>query len=408
MSRFMTVTASAGLRARTQPDTTAQIVALIPFQSRVWVVNETPKWAQLVLEVGNVPCGLVWASKDYLASDTTNDEAVRGAEYLLGIHELAHGRVRQAYEMGCRAGMVFDDATEAIALSKLYPNSITMHRVYFTNPPEPAQLLARHGIDINSKTPSDSRVYVRVFNESDSPGYDMTLAGLERRAAYEREILLMLADHAPYAKLVVGGFAHGNPDITNPEVCDLIFKLYGDLWKERKIWIDLHNYSLAAPNNPHDYRYYGDEWLLSRYEKWFTACGLDPTIRQCLSSEAGIEAGHGGVNWANYSDDEFRGYCQYTISVHQRKLNVSGKEYSNPLAAATFFQAGNDYNGAGGWWGYNVDRYINPVFRNYWASATRPTMETPTAVITRAMTLDNVPPVGYHPATKRFTRTKKQ
>lgn len=406
MGNKFTVTAQAGLRVRQSPDTASPIVTLLPYGSKVTAVNQTPAWAQFAVEVGGAMCGTGWASKQYLKSD---DVIIpRGAEYLLGIHELAAGKVRKAFEMGCRAGMVFNDATEAIALSKSYPDAIVMHRVYFTDAPEPRDLLARHGIDINNKTPSDSRVYVRVFNENDSPGFNTSLDGIKRRAAYEREILLMLQDHAPSAKLVVGGFAHGNPDITNKQICDLIFELYGDIWAQGKIWIDLHNYSKAAPNDPHNYRYYGDEWLLARYVKWFTNCGLDPTIKQCLSSEAGIECGQGGVTWGGYTGQEFSDYCAYTLNVHRQEMLVNGDPYQNPLAAATFFQWGNDYSGAGGWAGYNLDRYIN-VFRSYWQTITRSAMiDSAAQNTTRAITLDNRPPIDYHPPIKKLIQSKRK
>lgn len=278
---------------------------------------------------------------------------------LLGVHELdGHGKARQSLELGAQAVMVFEDALGAYQMAKAWPNAIVMHRKYFQGfAPAPREIIAQHGI--NPDLVSDSRVWYRGLNENDHGAeYDSSPDGIRRRAAWDLQCAAILKRAAPNARWVAGGWAHGNPDFTQQAVCDAIREGYAAAYNRGEIAFDLHNYSKSNPANPKDYRFYAPIWFERRWEFLFSKCGFDPRVRAIVASEAGIEAGHGGFRWAQFSRDEFIEWARYYMQVQTAPLVINGVSYPSPYVAGTLFQWGDNETSSGGWWGYGLDEYI--------------------------------------------------
>jgi hypothetical protein len=202
-------------------------------------------------------------------------------------------------------------------------------------------------------------VWYRGCNENDVDGIGSDPDSIRRRARFDIECATLLRNAAPNAKWVAGGFAHGNPDFTNAEVCKAVREAYADAYNSGLIMFDIHNYSKPAPGAPpKDFKTFGAIWLMRRWEFLFTHCGFDPNVRGIVSSETGHECGFGGFRAAGFTVNEFAEWCEYSLSVQLAPLVVNGVKYPSPMLVQTFFQHGNTYNGAGGWWGYGMDDYI--------------------------------------------------
>jgi hypothetical protein len=127
---------------------------------------------------------------------------------------------------------------------------------------------------------------------------------------------------------------------------------------------DLHNYSYQRRRTNHppaDARIVGPEWFERRADWFFTRCGFDPRVRRIIASETGVEAGHGGFNWANYTDQQYREWQSDVLAIMRAPLIVGGVSYPSPYEFATVFQFGAN----GNWQGYDVRRYL-PVMREQW------------------------------------------
>lgn len=318
---------------------------------------------------------------------------------ILGVHELGlAGKAKESLQRGAGAVMCFEDALGAAQMSIAYPDRIVMHRKYFKYALSPAEILAQHGIDPNGV--SASRAWYRGLNENDVDGFDSSPAGILKRATWDIECAKLLKRAAPNARWVAGGWAHGNPDFTNPSVCDAVRDGYAAAYNAGLILFDLHNYSKSDPNNPKNFRFYAPIWFERRWEFLFTKCGFDPKVRGVVASEAGIEAGAGGFRWAGFTQDEFRAWCAYALKVQMQPLIIAGKSYPSPFLAGTIFQWGNNYNGSGGWWGYGLDEYISTL-----ETAWRGQLPAEKTVSWQVdLTMGDAPPAGYEPPAKDLSQ----
>jgi murein DD-endopeptidase MepM/ murein hydrolase activator NlpD len=372
-----------GTRVRISPDTatSSNIVGVIAGRDVVdgelsadkkWVILKiTPvemRIGQTKLTPSVNPTFTGYAAREFMKpaqAVTPPPQTAVDTRKLLGVHELANaGRARDALVMGARCVMVFEDALGAMQMADAYRDAIVMHRKYFTVPLSPRDLLAQHGIDPNGT--SQSRAWYRGYNENDvGGGYDSSPSGIRKRAEFDLECAALLRRAAPNAVWVAGGWAHGNPDITNADVCAALRDGYSAAYNRGEIAFDLHNYSKSNPNNPKDYRYYAPEWFERRWEHLFTKCGFDPRVRRIVSSEGGIEAGAGGFRWAGFTQSEFDEWMRYMLNVLSQPIVVGGVTNASPFVGMTIFQWGNNHNGAGGWWGYGLDEYVSRLKAAY-------------------------------------------
>jgi len=284
---------------------------------------------------------------------------VTTARRLFGVHELGgRNRAGDALALGCEAVMCFESATGAYQLAKQYPQAIVMHRKYFKYQMAAAELLAQHGINVNET--SDSRVWYRGFNENDVQGIGSGVDSIPARARFDVECATLLKRAAPNAKWIAGGFAHGNPDFTNPDICRVMREVYAPHYNSGLFGaFDMHNYTKpAAGYGPKDFKTISPIWLKRNWEFLFTHCGFNPSIRRIVHSEAGHECGFGGMNQAGFTVDEYSEWCDWTWLVQTAPLVIGNTTYPSPVLCEAGFQWGDENSGSGGWWGYSLSPYI--------------------------------------------------
>lgn len=320
--------------------------------------------------------------------------------YILGIHELGgKGKAAEALSMDSRAVGCFNNAVGAAQLADRYRDSVVWHRIYHTAPISADELLIQHGI--NPAETSRSRAFYRGRNESDVQGYDSSPQGIKRRAEFDMEMATKLRRAAPDATYIAGGFAHGNPDFTNPDVCDAVRTYYAPGYNAGLFWFDIHNYDKSNPNDPKDFRFYAPKWFAARFQFLFTHCGFDPRIRHICSTEDGVETGRGGMRQAGFTSGEVRAWMAYRLKVVRQALVMpDGKQYDSPYMFGTGFQWGDEYAGSGGWWGYGLSPYISEFQAAYRGEIAA---ERAAYAPQIDLNLGAQPPANYHPPAKAFS-----
>lgn len=373
MATKMTVDSPDGLNVRAWAGVAPNNkIGWLAHGEEVVIAEEANGWKKIAL-VNTARGSKVngWVSEQYLKAanapvqapePTPREITRRDARVLLGVHELTSGKAREAIGRGAKAVMVFNDALEAHRLSVENPSVIVMHRRWFESAISPRDLVSQHGINPDTGV-SDSRVWCRGVNENDIAGFDSSPEGILRRARFDLECAAILRDRAPNAVWVAGGFAHGNPDFTNADVCRAMREGYAAAYNAGLIAFDIHNYTKSLPGQPKVYKREDAPWYETRWGFLFTKCGFNPAVRRVVASEAGIEAGAGGFAWAGFSDDEFRAWCMSYLALQRADLVVDGRSYPSPFVASTLYQLGGELKGE--WQGYELNRYM-AVLEDIW------------------------------------------
>jgi hypothetical protein len=288
--------------------------------------------------------------------------AFGSAALLLGHHVLSTGAWQDALNAGAKSLTLMNNVSTAYELAKR-PDLFVMHRVYFNAAITPEQFLSMQGVGLNGTNLEDRRV-IRGMNESDVPGYDSSPAQIRARAHWDRRVLELMAGAVPNARYAGGGYAHGNPDFTNPDVNRAIREEYAPLYNGNdpanpRFLFTMHNYTYGSAD-PALVR-----WFEGRYVWLFTDCGFDPRIRAIVSDETGIEAGAGGFRWAGYDDERFRAWANFYLDAVGAPIVVGGTSYPSPLIASTLFQLGDRDTASGHWGGYEVGDYLDVLSELY-------------------------------------------
>jgi hypothetical protein len=234
------------------------------------------------------------------------------------------------------------------------------HRKYFQYQMPARDLIAQHGID--PSLVSDSQVWYRGANENDVQGFDSSPSGIRARAKWDIEAATILKQCAPQARWVGGGFAHGNPNYNDAEICKAMQEGYATAYNSGLIVFDAHNYTKPeAGYPPKDFKTIAPIWLKRNWEFLFTRCGFDPRVRAIIHTEAGHECGFGGMAQAGFTTEEYLDWCRWSMQVQSTPLSIGGVGYVSPVLCETQFQWGNTHSGSGGWWGYRLDPYIGAI-----------------------------------------------
>ena len=274
------------------------------------------------------------------------------------------------------------------------------------------------GFDPNGAVNSGDYRYILGINESDVPGFGDSPGEIRARAEWDKRRIEVLRRVAPNAKICIGGYAHGNPDFNNPDVCIAMRETYAPLYNAQDIsnpdvFFNLHNYTRsivsegaggakASPSN-----WYGSGWYERRADFLFTRCGFDPRIRAIVSDETGGELGAGSFNWAGYTNEQFAFWCSYYIQKMVAPIVVNGVSYPSPYHASTIFQGADAVSGEGGHWGgyYLGDGYMS-VLRDFYTGVRNVTL----LPMTRGEAIGSgiEPPAGYSPPMKDIKLAKNK
>lgn len=329
--------------------------------------------------------------------------------HLLGVHALHLDDVaKSALARGAKS-VTLMSGLGSYQIAQANPDAMVFYR-WYTNAPLTADDWVRGiGLDPNGAVNTGDRRFILGMNEYDVPGFGGSPNEIRARAAWDKRRIEILRRIVPNAKVVIGGFPHGNPDITNQAVCDAMREAYAPLYNNQDpanptIFFNLHNYTKtilredtgpkADPKN-----WYAPEWFETRYIWLFTKCGFNPNVRAIVSDETGGELGAGGFNWARYTDSQFAFWQSYYLNLMAAPMEVAGKSYPCPMVASTHFQGADSVEGASGHWGgYYLTLGYNDVLKQFYSGARRSLL--PAFMLAGAT---EAPPPGYVPERKILT-----
>lgn len=360
------ITAADGLNVRTMRTTASNVpIGLLPFGSIVDVLETVGEWRT----IGPVQVsGVTLASPVRAYCFAAHTEPVADpppatlSEFRLGVHVINDfGAAETALAAGAPALTIMDGKLEAVQLARAYPQARIVYRRYLANswptPAEMVQLLGAYS--------GDPPIAFVGLNEGDSAAETGSPTGILKRAAWDVDVATRIKAIQPNATYYAGSYGHGNPDITRDDICAAMRQGYAAAYNSGLIGFDLHNYTFQKRRSAHppgDARIIGPEWFERRADWFFTKCGFDPRVRRIIAAETGVEAGHGGFNWANYTEQQYREWQSDVLAIMRAPLIVAGVSYPSPYEFATVYQFGANSR----WAGYDVRRYL-PVMREGWA-----------------------------------------
>ncbi len=257
---------------------------------------------------------------------------------------------------GARFFLVMDDLTGARALKAAYPDATVMVRQWVTAKVPPAQFVSSY-LGLAPGTDPAGLVYTGM-NEGDVFGQG---AGeLEERAVWDIEVARIVRERG--GVYAAGTFSMGNPDFTNPAVCDIVRRHYAGPYNRGEILIDMHNYS---PNMAHIDQPQELKWFERRWEFLFTCAGFDPGVRGIVSSETGVdEGGVGGFVAHQATPAQVAHWAEAFLRAQAEPLVVDGKSYPSPFLGGAFFQLTHGRRPE--WGGYEMAPYLDalrPLYR---------------------------------------------
>ncbi len=260
---------------------------------------------------------------------------------------------RQAFQDGCRYGMIIDEFSFAADLARDYPGATVMARRWLSNGSNVTTV--KQALDALEGANYGQLVYT-LWNEGDAGRSIKEQAKLEIDLA--REIKRISG-----ARFAAGTFAMGTMDFTNPAICAQIRDAYSGAYNAGVIGFDMHLYS---PNMLHIWQDAELIWYERRWEFLFTKCGFDPRVRAIYCGETGVDQGGvGGFPAHGASGADVARWVRRNAEVQQRPIVVDGVSYPSPAIGGALFQLGDDNSGPGGWAGYNI-AYALPELRPIW------------------------------------------
>lgn len=307
---------------RTTPDKADGNIIGAPANGfRVSVVGASGDWSQIA----------AWVKTGLLADPPDTVPWVP----LLGVNCLDDfGAAHDAAARGCPilTVMGYPDGThrqDAIDLQTQYPRTQVMYRVFWdTHMPTADEYMAAVGDG------HPDIIYLPACNEGDACGQDV--AGIDARFALDSAIYARLS--AAGLRYAGGGFSMGTPDFTDPAVITAI-SAYAPLYNAGMLFaMHLYSRDISVPF---------DQWYGRRYQ-WLAQCGFDPTRRQVVCDECGVDNGQGFAG-QGVSADAFQSWCDLFVLSH-----------ANPppmFAGGCVFQ----YGGSSKWQAFNIASYLGTL-----------------------------------------------
>jgi hypothetical protein len=376
-----TVTADL-LNVRAGPSRDHPVIGMLKGGNAVEVLSVNDGWAALAMSAGGAPIMLssqpvvAYVSAEFLdlgqggntgggtgntpISNPTNgiSTSPATATYRLGLNTLTNGGLaRQEAERGCRYFLCMNDFTGASQLKRAFPDAIVMVRRFFDHGWLPSADQIINGLE----GATDKNLIYTGLNEADQIGQDGD--ALRTRALLDIEVARRIRQGSG-ATYAAGTFSMGCPDFTNPQTCQIIREIYAPAYNAGLIAIDMHLYS---PNPQHINQPNEWQWFERRWEFLFTRCGFDPKVRAIYCSETGLDQGGvGGFKAHNYSQEQFRDWCQKYIALQNAPMVVDGVKHLSPILGGAIFQLGG--NADPKWDGYDVTNYL-PTLRDFYGSS---------------------------------------
>jgi hypothetical protein len=335
-------TGGAGVNVRAAGALTGQKIGVLAEGREVKPVAEASGWTQIAL-VKEPPSWVNgWVKSDYLTALPPPAPAPVQRQCLVGVNVISDtGALAEAERAGCKFALVLGGNKEAADFARSHPDGYCMVRADVKNGRWAADDFIR-ALGVSADMPPN--LVLTLFNEADSWG--SSPSELEERTRVETEFVRKARAIGCRAIIALGTFSVGNPQFASsaPEYADtvrLIKQYYAPLWDAGEIGLDYHAY---APNKQHIYSDEGLPWFETRWQFFFTDCGLDPTKGQgVFIGECGVdEDGIGGFKAHGASTEDVAAHIRRVVEIQSRPLVVAGREYPSPVKGAAVFCYGNN------------------------------------------------------------------
>lgn len=384
------ITRGDGLRARRQPTTDATIVGDFPAGSRLAVDHNVTVgsdiWHALQVTAGEFPLrdasnstypAYLFAAHRYRGTDYTDAEVVEPPisarpPYRIGVHVIGNMRsAEQALAAGAPVIFGMHDHLKFHQLALANPRVTFIYRGYIPAGARPSPRDVFNLLQVGRDNPPN--LWYVGLNENDQFGDDPE--ALRGRVLWDKDLFHMLKDVRSDIRYFGLSLGHGCPggleDLNGPVTAALMG--YAALWNEG-MGIDLHNYEKGKryPDDPPgDALIHDPIWYPKRGDFWFKNGILDPRKGGgFIHGETGVEAGHGGYQWAGYNQQQFGRSIRTLSGFGRQQIVVDSGPYKGTWpsvdVAGAIFQMGNTDTGLGGWAGYNVEGFL-PELRAFWA-----------------------------------------
>jgi hypothetical protein len=294
--------------------------------------------------------GFEWVNVQPPPPPAPAGERYAHAKYQLGVNVLQYADYGlRALRDGCRFVLFMDNGGAAVQAAREYPDALIMYRRYHRDKLDAQSMF--NLIDLDWRT-VPGNLFVTLSNESDTQNPNDLAAYLD----WFKQVSALVWAVNPNAKLCFGSWGHGNPNWTDSAVANTWRTLVAP-WlnnNAHRVVCDLHTYTKGKRRESHppsDASIIGTDWFETRH-KFAYDNGLSHAVRH-LSGEAGVEAGHGGFTWANYSEQQFREWATDVVNAQRSKTPML-------LGGALYH-----YGEHPGWLGYHLTRYYG-VLTQLW------------------------------------------
>ena len=265
---------------------------------------------------------------------------------------------RDAFNNGCRVVTMLDNLTGAREMRD--KGCAVIHRTWFNDPGwSPEMCVDKLGVN------ADDRLIVVGQNECDAGRCPGDVANLRARFEWDKRFAELIWQRAPKCFPAIGGFSVGTPPIdAGGDYARVFRETYAAFCNANahRVGINWHLYvwrrqSEAWP--PAGEQVYPDQrWWAGRTHTFAydpNYGGLNANVIS-VSDEIGTESGHGGMNWAGFTDADALRWWAYWRDLY---LNFTQLRY-----ATVFIGCRSE-----SWRGYDV-RYLWPgAFRSIWGQA---------------------------------------
>jgi len=386
------VTALNGLFLRTGPTVNFPKIGLMPYGTPLRVSStDAANWHKIDLAANLVATAKVngtdllqfnpqspvtygYCSGDYTEPWTTTPPPPQPTRkpYRIGVHVIGNmDAADRAIAAGAKVIFAMHEHLGIHQRALANPHITFIYRGWVAAGQRPSPSDVLHHLQVGRDNPPN--LWYVGTNENDHYGDDPD--ALRGRVLWDGELFHRLRDIRPDIRYFGGSFGHGCPgrieDPNGPVVAALMG--YAALWNEG-MGIDLHNYEKGKryPDDPPgDALIHDPIWYPKRGDFWFRNGILDPRVGGgFIHGETGVEAGHGGYNWAGYNQQQFGRSIRTLSEFGRAPIVVESGPYKGTWPsvdlAGAIFQMGNTDTGSGGWAGYNVENYL-PELRTFWA-----------------------------------------
>lgn len=276
----------------------------------------------------------------------------------------AHHLLEPAYQLGLRSFLIMNGIQKTREFKLAHPDAYVMARRYMQpigqdylpelNSGEMRELQTiGHGITVVSPVNEGD-----IWPQGPKPGKTAREV-IQKRAEFDYRMAVEVRKNGGF--YAGGSFSMGEPDYTNPEICDAMREFYAPHYNSGLMGINYHSYSpnplsLDATDGRHI-------WHEDRWRFLFERCGFmnvdNPVGIVC--DETGLDQGGVGGVPAHGLNGSF--VEQWTRKTKARWSSIVIQGKPAPIRHATWFQAGDNRSEQGGWAGFNIEWYLADIAR---------------------------------------------